>query len=117
MTDIPHRAQVVVIGGDRVAEVLAFVHASTGIDPPAPTDVVASGWGHDPYARGAYSFLRIGSSRQDLDLLGEPIDGRLLFAGEATGSARTGFADGAMRTGIREAKRLLGTSDVRLGRL
>lgn len=102
---------------DRVDEVLALVRASTGIDPPTPTDVVASGWTDDPYARGAYSFLRIGSSREDLDLLGEPIDGRLLFAGEGTGSARAGFADGAMRTGIREAKRLMGTPQVRLGRL
>ncbi len=102
---------------DRVAEVLALVRASTGIDPPTPTDVVGSGWGHDPYSRGAYSFIRIGSSREDLDRLGEPIDGRLLFAGEATGSARAGFADGAMRTGIREAKRLLGAPQVRLGRV
>jgi polyamine oxidase len=103
--------------GQRVSEVLALVRSVTGIDPPAPTDVATSGWAVDPFSRGAYSFIPVGSSRQDLDRLGEPIDGRLLFAGEATGSARTGFADGAMRTGIREAKRLLGTAEVRLGRL
>jgi polyamine oxidase len=53
----------------------------------------------------------------DLERLGDPIGGRLLFAGEATGSARTGFADGAMLTRIREAQPLLGTGRVRLGRL
>jgi polyamine oxidase len=101
----------------RVTEVLELVRSVTGVDPPAPTDVVASEWAVDPYSRGAYSFIRLGSSRADLERLGEPIGGRLLFAGEATGSARTGFADGAMLTGIREAKRLLGTGEVNLGRL
>jgi monoamine oxidase len=101
----------------RVTEVLELVRSATGREPPPPTDVAASEWAVDPYARGAYSFIRLGSSREDLDRLGEPIGGRLLFAGEATGSARAGFADGAMRTGIREAKRLLETGEVRLGRL
>src|SRR4029453_6915542 len=99
----------------RVTEVLELVRSDTGVEPPAPTDVVASEWAVDPYSRGAYSFIRLGSSREDLERLGEPIGGRLLFAGEATGSARTGFADGAMLTGIREAKRLLGTAQVSLG--
>jgi polyamine oxidase len=101
----------------RVSEVLELVRSVTGVEPPAPTDVAASEWAVDPYSRGAYSFIRVGSSREDLESLGEPIGGRLLFAGEATGSARAGFADGAMLSGIREAKRLLGTGEVRLGRL
>lgn len=101
----------------RVTEINELVRSVTGVEPPTPTDVVASEWAVDPYSRGAYSFIRLGSSREDLERVGEPIGGRLLFAGEATGSARTGFADGAMRTGIREAKRLLGTAQVRLGRV
>ena len=40
---------------------------------------------------------------------------RLLFAGEATSADRYGYADGAMSTGIREAKRLLGAESVQLG--
>ena len=51
----------------------------------------------------------------DVDLLGEPVSGRLLFAGEHTQSARTGYADGAMTSGIREAKRLLGLPGIHLG--
>jgi monoamine oxidase len=101
----------------RVSEVLGLVRSHLGVEPPAPTDFVASDWTSDPYSRGAYSFVGMGSSREDLGRLGQPIGGRLLFAGEATGSERTGFADGAMLTGIREAKRLLGTAEVRLGRL
>jgi monoamine oxidase len=52
-----------------------------------------------------------------MDRLGEPVHGRVLFAGEHTYSARAGYADGAMSSGIREAKRLLGQPAVRLGRL
>jgi monoamine oxidase len=48
-------------------------------------------------------------------LLGEPVGGRLLFAGEHTQSTRLAYADGAMTSGIREAKRLLGQPSVRLG--
>ena len=47
---------------------------------------------------------------------GRHVAGRLLFAGEHTQSARLGYADGAMTSGIREAKRLLGTPTVALGR-
>jgi polyamine oxidase len=56
-----------------------------------------------------------GASPADADLLGEPVGGRLLFAGEHTQSARMAYADGAMTSGIREAKRLLGLPSVRLG--
>jgi monoamine oxidase len=48
-------------------------------------------------------------------LLGEPVGARLLFAGEHTQSARLAYADGAMTSGIREAKRLLGQPGIRLG--
>jgi monoamine oxidase len=41
--------------------------------------------------------------------------GRLLFAGEHSQSARLAYADGAMTSGIREAKRLLGVPSVRSG--
>ena len=47
------------------------------------------------------------SSPIDLDLLGRPHAGRILFAGEHTQIARTGFADGALTSRSREAARLL----------
>jgi monoamine oxidase len=82
---------------------------------PEPTAVAVTSWGTDPYARGSYSHIPPGSSPADADLLGEPVGGRLLFAGEHTQSARLAYADGAMTSGIREAKRLLGQPSVRLG--
>jgi monoamine oxidase len=48
-------------------------------------------------------------------VLGEPVGRRLLFAGEHTQNRRLAYADGAMTSGIREAKRLLGQPSVRLG--
>jgi monoamine oxidase len=69
----------------------------------------------DPCSGGAYTHIPPGAAPADADLLGEPVGGRLLFAGEHTQSARMAYADGAMTSGIREAKRLLGQPDVRLG--
>jgi monoamine oxidase len=37
-----------------------------------------------------------------------PVGGRLLFGGEHAQSPRLGYADGALSSGTREAKRLLG---------
>jgi monoamine oxidase len=77
--------------------------------------VAVTSWGTDPYSCGSYSHISPGSSPADADLLGEPVGGRLLFAGEHTQSARLAYADGALTSGIREAKRLLAQPSVRLG--
>ena len=82
---------------------------------PAPAGVAVTSWASDPYTGGAYTHIPPGASPADADLLGEPVGGRLLFAGEHTQSARLAYADGAMTSGIREAKRLLGQPSVRLG--
>jgi polyamine oxidase len=76
--------------------------------------VAVTRWADDPLTGGAYTHIPPGSEPADADLLGEPVAGRLLFAGEHTQSARLAYADGAMTSGVREAKRLLGSSSVRL---
>src|SRR5690606_28425550 len=65
---------------------------------PDPVEVTRSQWANDPFSRGAYTYVPPGATRADLDRLGEPVAGRLLFAGEGTGSARTGYLDGAFST-------------------
>jgi polyamine oxidase len=82
---------------------------------PAPSAVAVTSWGRDLYAHGAYTHIPPGASPSDADLLGDPIGGRLLFAGEHTQSARLAYADGALTSGVREAKRLLRQPDVHLG--
>jgi monoamine oxidase len=94
---------------------LDLLAEATGRPCPEPTAVAVTSWASDPYTGGAYTHIPPGASPADADLLGEPVGGRLLFAGEHTQSARMAYADGAMTSGIREAKRLLGLPSVRLG--
>jgi monoamine oxidase len=100
---------------DAARWVLDMLAEATGSPCPAPAAVAVTSWTNDPYSGGAYTHIPPGASTADADLLGEPIGGRLLFAGEHTQSARLAYADGAMTSGIREAKRLLGRPGVRLG--
>jgi polyamine oxidase len=84
---------------------------------PQPSAVTVSSWATDAFSGGAYTHVPPGARPSDADLLGRPVGGRLLFAGEHTQSARLGYADGALTSGIREAKRLLGQPRVHLGRI
>ena len=93
---------------------LGMLAEATGRPCPEPAAVAVTSWAADPWARGAYAHIPPGASPADADLLGDPVGGRLLFAGEHTQSARLAYADGALTSGIREAKRLLGTPAVRL---
>jgi monoamine oxidase len=90
--------------------------AALGVPCPEPVAVAVTAWADDPCTGGAYTHVTPGSANADLDLLGTPVGGRILFAGEHTQSARVGYADGAMTSGIREAKRLLAAPSVTLGR-
>ncbi len=93
---------------------LGMLAAATGRPCPQPTAVAVSSWAADPWTGRRLHPYPAGAGPADADLLGEPVGGRLLFAGEHTQSARLAYADGAMTSGIREAKRLLGTPAVRI---
>jgi polyamine oxidase len=94
---------------------LGMLAEAIGSSCPPPAAVAVTSWANDPYSGGAYTHIPRGANPADADVLGEPIAGRLLFAGEHTQSARLAYADGAMTSGIREAKRLLGQPGVCLG--
>lgn len=96
------------------AQMLGVLRMVQGGPIPDPTEIVITRWGQDPFSNGSYSFLPVGSSPSDQDTYGQPVGGRILFAGEATSVDRYGYADGALSTGIREAKRLLGAPKVQL---
>ena len=74
----------------------------------APTAVHVTNWAQDPFSLGSYSTPAVGVSAEDYEQLSQPIAGRVLFAGEATYRARAGFVEGAIGSGIREARRILG---------
>lgn len=84
----------VIVG--RCIAVLKGIFGNTAV--PQPKETVVTRWRADPYARGSYSFVSVGSSGSDYDLLAAPVtpqnDGemtdadtempRLFFAGEHT---------------------------------
>jgi monoamine oxidase len=66
-----------------------------------------SAWGRDPWALGAYSYARPGDAGAR-EVLAEPVDERLFFAGEACTVNDYSTAHGAYRTGERAAEAVLG---------
>jgi monoamine oxidase len=63
-------------------------------------------WRADPFARGAYSFVRVGGEGAR-EALAAPVAGRLFFAGEATDAGQAGTVAGALESGKRAARELL----------
>lgn len=92
---------------DIVADAMATLRTLFGNDIPAPTDWQISRWGSDPYARGAYSFNKLGSTPGMRDDLASKVDGVLYFAGEATDSRYFQSVHGAYLSGQRAAGEVL----------
>jgi monoamine oxidase len=65
-------------------------------------------WGADPFARGSYSSALPGRAGCRA-ILAEPVDDRLLFAGEACSPHDFSTAHGALLSGLEAAERVLGT--------
>lgn len=76
----------VIVG--RCIAVLKGIFGLTAV--PQPRETVVTRWRADPYARGSYSFVSVGSSGADYDFLAAPVPSgpnemsRLFFAGEHT---------------------------------
>jgi monoamine oxidase len=61
-------------------------------------------WQHDAYARGAYSYARVGGAGA-ARALSRPVEATLFFAGEATDTGgHTGTVEGALASGLRAAR-------------
>lgn len=91
--------------------------------PPAPTNGVPlptamrrSRWGAEPFSRGAFSFDSVGSTPELRRALAEPVESRLVIAGEATDPDHPGTLEGARASGIRAAADIarLGTAGERV---
>lgn len=74
---------------------------------PQPSASVVTRWGSDPYSRGAYSYVALGASGEDYDILARPVENCLFFAGEATCKEHPDTVGGAMMSGLREAIRII----------
>ncbi|MFI6113153.1 FAD-dependent oxidoreductase [Kitasatospora sp. NPDC051164] len=75
---------------------------------PQPTDFQITRWASDPYARGSYSFYKVGSTPAMRDQLAARIGDRVHFAGEATHRDSSATVHGAYLSGIRAAKEIAG---------
>jgi monoamine oxidase len=64
-------------------------------------------WQGDPFARGAYSYMAVGGG-QAREELAAPVDDTLFFAGEATDAEEAATVNGALQSGERAAREILG---------
>jgi monoamine oxidase len=90
-----------------VAEGVIALRRMFGDAVPEPTAFRITRWAADPFARGSYSYLHVGASTDDHDLLGTP-SGRVQLAGEATWGEDPATVHGALNSGLRAASRILG---------
>jgi monoamine oxidase len=95
------------------ATALSALAASLGLPRRRVESRVLATWTHDwcsdPFARGAYSYARVGGS-EAAKRLSRPVAGTLFFAGEATDTqGRTGTVEGALASGLRAARQVKAT--------
>ncbi|KAI3930797.1 hypothetical protein MKX01_037243 [Papaver californicum] len=96
----------------RVLSILKGIFAPKGITVPNPVQVVCTRWGNDRFSHGSYSYVSIGASGDDYDVLAESAgDGRVFFAGEATNKRYPATMHGAFLSGLREAANILRVAD------
>ncbi|KAF6134077.1 hypothetical protein GIB67_005087 [Kingdonia uniflora] len=92
----------------KVLDILRGIFAPKGIEVPNPVQVVCTRWGKDKFTYGSYSYVAVGASGDDYDLLAESVgDGRVFFAGEATNRQYPATMHGAFLSGLREAANML----------
>ncbi|MET0821806.1 MAG: NAD(P)/FAD-dependent oxidoreductase [Aeromicrobium sp.] len=94
---------------ERVVEsVLAQLRRLYGDRVGEPTEVHVTHWQDDPYARGSYAYMTVGSTTSDHDALAVPIGGVLHLAGEATWTDDPATVTAALCSGHRAAQNVLG---------
>jgi monoamine oxidase len=71
-----------------------------------PVALLVHDWQADPYARGGYSYVKVGGTGAR-ERLAEPLEDTLHFAGEATDVEQSGTVGGALASGLRAAQEVL----------
>lgn len=90
-----------------VDSVLAQLRRLYGDRVERPTSVHITNWQDDPFARGSYAFMTVGSTTADHDDLATPVGGVLHLAGEATWTEDPATVPAALRSGHRAASNIL----------
>ncbi|MDL9978471.1 flavin monoamine oxidase family protein [Microbacterium sp. ASV49] len=92
-----------------VDSVLAQLRRLYG-DVPDPIRVHRTDWQGDPFARGSYAYMTVGSTTADHDDLATPVGGVLHLAGEATWTDDPATVTAALCSGHRAAENVVGRS-------
>lgn len=90
-----------------VESVLAQLARLYGDRVEQPTHVHRTDWQGDPFARGSYAYMTVGSTTADHDDLATPVGGVLHLAGEATWTDDPATVPAAMLSGHRAATNIL----------
>lgn len=91
-----------------VGSVLAQLRRLYGERAMPPSRVHRTAWQDDPYARGSYAYMTVGSATSDHDDLATPVGGVLHLAGEATWTDDPATVTAALCSGHRAASNVLG---------
>ncbi len=73
---------------------------------PQPLTVSRTNWSTDPFSRGSFSYAAVGSTPEHRQALGQVVDARVFFAGEATAVEEAGTVKGARASGQLAASRV-----------
>lgn len=74
-----------------------------GKSAQAPTKILRSGWGKDPFSMGSYSFSSVDADSSQFKKLGAQLDHKVFFAGEHTSGSYRATTHGAFLSGIKSA--------------
>lgn len=91
-----------------VESVLAQLRRLYGDRVEQPSHAHVTAWQDDPFARGSYAYMTVGSTTADHDDLAIPIGGVLHLAGEATWTDDPATVPAALYSGHRAASNVLG---------
>ena len=102
-----------------VASVMAALREIYGESVPDPAHARITHWQDDPYSRGSYAYMTVGSRPEDHDVIATPLGGTrasssggeaavLHLAGEATWTEDPATVTAALCSGHRAAERILG---------
>ena len=91
-----------------VESVLAQLRRLYGERVQQPSTVHITAWQDDPFARGSYAYMTVGSTTADHDDLATPVGGVLHLAGEATWTDDPATVPAALYSGRRAASNILG---------
>lgn len=76
-----------------------------------PNAYLRTNWSRDPFSLGSYSYVAKNANRQDHIALGEPVNNRLFFAGEATHPEYNSTVHSAYESGLLAAEAVYDNTD------